>query len=69
MPKQIDLDEILKSNPHIKREELQELENLAEALRAYGQRRQPYRLVPPYGGEQVRVLQNYHPGDESDPHT
>ena len=70
MPKQIDIDEILKKNPHVKREDLKELEQLAEALRAFGQQKQPYRLVPPYGGQQVHILQHkYHGGEDPEPHT
>lgn len=60
MPQQFDLNEILENNPQVDREELAKQSKMADEIGAtYGPVEQGYRLVPPYGGEQARILENY----------
>ena len=54
MPKPIDLDAVLKKQPQIDPEELKAIRELSERLRTIARRE--YRLVPPFGGRRVRVI-------------
>lgn len=52
-PKEISLDKILKQNPHIRREELEENSSLNEELRQAGIHRRGYQLAPPFARRRV----------------
>jgi len=55
MPKQMDMDEILKNNPHIDRDKLATIAELGEKLKALGLERRGYRLGSP---SRVRIDQD-----------
>ena len=55
MPKQMDMDEILKNNPHIDRDKLATIAELGEKLKALGLERRGYRLGSP---PRVRIDQD-----------
>lgn len=56
MSKRLNPDEILRQNPQIDREELDEARELLRRLREQGAHRKDYDLVPPFGGRRVTVL-------------
>lgn len=56
MPKPLDLAEILKNNPQIDPEQLDQSIELLEELRNHGVSRRAYELVPPFAGKRVRVV-------------
>jgi hypothetical protein len=55
MPKTLNLDEILKNNPQVDPEQLDQSVELFEELRNQGVSRRAYELVPPFAGRRVRV--------------
>jgi hypothetical protein len=55
MPKQMDINEILKNNPHIDRDKLATIAELGEKLKALGLERKGYRLGSP---SRVRIDQD-----------
>ena len=65
MPKPIDLDAVLKKQPQIDPEELKAIRELSERLGTTARRE--YRLVPPFGGRRVRVIDPIIPNAGSHP--
>ena len=65
MPKALDLDGILKNNPQVDPEQLDQSIELLEELRNQGVSRRAYELVPPFAGRRVRVVD----GLSEDPRT
>lgn len=56
MSERLNPDEILRQNPQIDREEVDEARELLRRLREQGAHRKDYDLVPPFGGRRVTVL-------------
>ncbi len=55
MPDRIDIEEILRLNPHIDQKQLEEAIELRQKLRERGVRGAKYRLAPPFSGRRVSV--------------
>ena len=53
MRKKTEISEILKANPHISPESLEEARKALHRLRARGVGGRGYRLVPPFAGRRV----------------
>lgn len=53
MPKEFDLEDVLRRNPHIDRERVKEAQELIRRLREKGVQRKGYDLAPPFGGRRV----------------
>lgn len=51
----IDVDAILRANPHISAEDLADYREALRELRSRGLLGHGYRLVPPFGGRRVSV--------------
>ncbi len=49
-------DDILRQNPQVDRDELNEARDMLRRLREQGAHRKEYDLVPPFGGRRVTVL-------------
>jgi hypothetical protein len=49
-------EDILRQNPQIDRDQLEEMRETLRRLREQGARRKDYDLVPPFGGRRVTVL-------------
>jgi hypothetical protein len=58
--KRLNPDEILRQNPQIDLDELDEARELLRRLRDQGSHRKDYDLVPPFGGHRVTVLDDVH---------
>lgn len=56
MSERLSPEEILRKNPQIDREELDEARELLRRLREHGAHRKDYDLVPPFGGRRVTIL-------------
>lgn len=65
MPDYVDLEEILRLNPHLDREELERSRAALRKLREGGRRNAGYRLAPPFAGRRVSV----NGGGREDPRT
>ena len=63
MPKDVDIEALLKANPHIDREELERSRELLQRLRSRGRRGAGYRFAPPFGGRRVAAQE----GPDNDP--
>lgn len=60
MNKRLNLDEILRKNPQIDRNELDEAREMLRRLQEQGAHRKDYDLVPPFGGRRVVVQDDAH---------
>ena len=49
-------EDILRQNPQIDRNELEEMRETLRRLREQGARRKDYDLVPPFGGRRIIVV-------------
>jgi hypothetical protein len=55
MVKRVDMDAILKANPHIRRKDLEDYRDALRELRSRGLLGHGYRLAPPFAGRRVSV--------------
>jgi len=58
MPECIDLDDILKANPQLSPESLEEYRAMLRQLRASGTKSRGYNLAPPYGGKRASIQED-----------
>ncbi len=58
MPQTVDLEEIIRNNPHVDPRQLRESMELLEELRKRGVSERGYQLVPPFSGKRVQVVDN-----------
>lgn len=56
MSKRLNPDEILRQNPQIDRDDLDEAREMLRRLQEQGAHRKDYDLIPPFGGRRVTVL-------------
>lgn len=60
MSKPMTFEEILRDNPQINLDQLDEARETLRQLREYGTQRREYDLVPPLGGKRITVLDDVH---------
>jgi hypothetical protein len=58
MPEEVDLEELLASNPHVDPDELEKAREMLRKLRRSGVRGPGYRLAPPFSGRRVSVRED-----------
>lgn len=58
MNNRLDVLDLMKKNPHIDPQQLQESMELLQGLRDNGVSGRDYRLAPPCAGRRVRVIDN-----------
>lgn len=56
MTERLTLEQILRKNPRVDREDLDEAREMLARLREHGAHRKEYDLVSPFGGRRVTVL-------------